>query len=334
MDPAILKQFADFTRFEEPQIKDLWEKPYVVISAPPPLAVDVEDNPVLIIHTFSIPKRNNPQEVRNIYYPHSQVLKIILKITSSWLNKKYTPPEAVHGFVRNRGIKSNAEQHLSCNYLLKLDIENYYEQISKERIEESLIKIGIQEDNAKLISKITTVEGKLIQGFSTSPVISNIVSTDLDMELMKYCLERDIKYTRYADDMAFSSSEESNAEEIKAIIINFGFVLNEGKTRVLKRGFYQSVTGLTIFDSDRPRIPKRIKKKLRLEVYYINKYGIKNHAIRRLVRDGDFNKNPNVDQDLAAEINYIRERLEGWINYTKGIEPEFSSKIQKKFEER
>jgi retron-type reverse transcriptase len=241
----------------------------------------------------------------------------------------------VNGFIKKKGIRTNAEPHLQCSVLVKLDLKNFYEQISASRITDSIIECGVNQDLANLVSKICTINGMLIQGFSTSPVISNIVTKNLDIILEKYCKLNNITYTRYADDMSFSSTaNQIELEAITKLIEDYGFEINSEKTKVLKRGYYQSVTGLTVFDNKMPRIPKRIKRKLRLETYYINKYGIKNHAIRNLVRQGEYNNNPERELSLATEINTLREKIEGWINYSRAIEPAFSLKIQLMYEGR
>jgi len=335
MDIKIIKKFSDITRTQEEYINTLWNNEYLVVQYNKDISKYSEDEARLIIHTYSVKKRSNPNETRDIYFPYSQKLKTIFKITSKWLVNLYTPPKSVHGFLKNRGIRTNAKPHLECNFILKLDLCNFYEQVTTLSISKSLIDLGVESDLAALVSKVCTVDGKLVQGFSTSPVISNIVTRNLDILLEEYCGSKNIIYTRYADDMSFSTKDSKiDSKEIENIIESYGFEINKNKTSILKRGFYQSVTGLTVFDSEMPRIPKRIKRKLRLECYYINKYGIKNHAIRKLARKGEFNNNTSRESALTTEINNLREKMEGWINYSRAIEPVFSSKIQQMYEGR
>ena len=306
MTTEAIKKFADMTRFDSSLIKKLWESSYVIVKDLKEIADPKQAQSALIIKTYSIPKRSKKGEVRNIYWPNSQQLNTILKITSRFLSSIYSPPSAVHGFVKKKGIRTNAQQHLGCNMLCKIDLEKFFEQIEITDISNALQNLAVEENLANLISKICTIKGNLIQGFNTSPVISNIISIELDAKLEEYCKQNKVIYTRYADDMSFSSKDDKiDLEPIIEIISKCGFDINTDKTRVLKRGFYQSVTGLTVFDKTIPRIPKRIKRSLRLESYYINKYGIKNHAIRSLANRGAYNKNPNAEEDLKNEINNI-----------------------------
>lgn len=335
MNKEIIKEFSDITRTQIKFIEHLWQNQYKVVSQEKDLSKLDEDDKHLYICTYSVKKRSNHKETRDIYYPYSEKLKTIFKITSKWLQQIYTAPNCVHGFIKKKGIRTNAQPHLQCNILIKLDLKNFYEQISIARISGSIIECGIKDELANLVAKICTIDGWLVQGFSTSPVISNIVTKNLDIILEEYCKSNNITYTRYADDMSFSSTaNQIKINDITKLIEDYGFEINSEKTKVLKRGYYQTVTGLTVFDNIIPRIPKRIKRKLRLETYYINKYGIKNQAIRNLVRKGEYNNNPDRELFLAIEIKTLREKIEGWINYSRAIEPAFSHKIQQLFEGR
>jgi len=335
MTGETLKELSDITRTQVEFIERIWQNQYKVVSQEEDLSKLDEDAKHLYVRTYSVKKRSKPEETRDIYYPYSEKLKTIFKITSKWLQQIYTAPNCVHGFLKKRGIRTNAEPHMQCGILVKLDLRNFYEQISIDRISDSIIDCGIKEELAKLVAIICTVDGRLVQGFSTSPVISNIVTKNLDIRLKEYCDANDITYTRYADDMSFSSTNSKiDINNIVTLIEDYGFEINPDKTKILKRGYYQSVTGLTVFDNAMPRIPKRIKRKLRLETYYINKYGIKNQAIRNLVRKGEYNKNEDRESSLKIEINNLREKIEGWINYSRAIEPAFSQKLQQMFEDR
>ena len=150
------------------------------------------------------------------------------------------------------------------------------------------------------------MEGHLIQGYSTSPVLANIVSIELDLAIMKY-IPHTVTYTRYADDMYFSTDDLlPNIKELESIINNHGFKINPLKTQIMKQGQKQFVTGLSVSDKNYPRIPKKIKRNLRLEAYFINKYGYEGYK------------------------GYISpKRITGWIKFINSIEPIFAQKLKK-----
>ncbi|MCL9806936.1 reverse transcriptase family protein [Flavobacterium amniphilum] len=252
-----------------------------------------------------------------------------LKILNNYLATIYTPEYCVQGFVKKRTIKTNADLHLAKKIILSVDIENFFESITKSMIVKSLIKIGFKEQIAIWIAEFTTINNSLVQGFTTSPIIANIVSTELDLELIKYCKD-DITYSRYADDLYFSSQKENiSLSEIEKIITSYGFKLNTSKTKFMKRGQLQYVTGLTVFDSNRARISKQIKRNIRLEIYYITKFGYRRHIRLKLKKLG-YDK---TSKDFKSYVNYEIEatinRIYGWLHFINSIEPAFAEKYYK-----
>jgi RNA-directed DNA polymerase len=92
------------------------------------------------------------------------------------------------------------------------------------------------------------------------------------------------------------------------------------------RGQQQFVTGLTTFDSEIPRISKKRKKNIRLEIYFLNKYGYQNHIKNKLRKAGEDFKHPDFKYKVLNEIENTRNRLYGWLHFIKSIEPAFSAK--------
>ena len=249
-----------------------------------------------------------------------------MKILNKNLNSLYTPPNAVHGFVKGRNIKSNASVHLTKKYIYKVDIEKYFESIDSNKVIDALIKLGFTAEVSALIAKIVTHNNILVQGFHTSPTIANLVFTDLD-EIF-YKIKDNIEYTRYADDLYFSSNSEFDIHEIIAEkLLKYGFTLNEEKTELMKRGQNQYVTGLTVFDSKSPRIAKRIKRKLRQDIHYITKYGYKGHVMHKLrISKKDYKNDFKIRDTVDFEIQKIYKKINGWLLFINSIEPEFSKK--------
>lgn len=183
-----------------------------------------------------------------------------MKILNSKLNEIFVPNEFTHGFVKGKNIKTNATCHLGKNLILSVDIKNYFESIPREMIVNNLIKLGFTKQVSSWISNITTLENYLVQGFSTSPTLANIVTQELDINLKEICGD-EIIYTRYADDLYFSTNSNLiPLKEITEIVEEFGFKLNDKKTKFMSRGKKQYVTGLTTFDTIIPRISKEKKK--------------------------------------------------------------------------
>ena len=270
------KQLSNALRIDEESLNKLSQNTYLLDDGCAN-TFNLETDSILNLKKFCIPKRNKKFGVREIYEPFSETLKNLLKITNSVLGQIYVAPNSVHGFVKGKNINTNATPHLGKKFLLSIDIENFFESISREMVVKSLKEYDFTELIAETLANILTVDNKLVQGFNTSPTLANIYFRKIDLIFEN--LFPHITYSRYADDLSFSSDEEitpNQIEEIKRIINNFGFTVNEDKTKIMKRGRNQYVTGLTVFDNKYPRIPKRIKRKLRLDIFYINKYGYRN----------------------------------------------------------
>lgn len=280
----------------------------------------------LDVDKFCIPKRRKEMGHRVIYKPMSESLVNCLKILNINLNKVYLPPVSANGFIKGRGIKPNAEKHLTKKYILGIDIRNFFETVAQGMVVEILEENGFENKVAVMISKIVTVNGFLVQGFHTSPTLANMVFKKLDLIFEK--LDDSITYTRYADDLTFSSdSEITLLEDITKIIEGAGFSVNKRKTKIMKRGQNQYVTGLTIFDDQYPRIAKRIKRRLRLEVHYINRDGLRSHTLKRMKLNWkDFFEDEIIRKKVEANEKLIHENVYGWLVFIYGIEPIFAEK--------
>lgn len=233
------------------------------------------------IQLFDILKKNPKRskkyrEVIKVHTPYNLFYKELLHI----IEQKIEPNSAIyisdiaHGFIKNRGVLTNAKQHLDKKFLFKIDIKNYFKSISKESIKSVFLKLGFSENGAKLFSNLCTFEDILYEGFNTSPILANLYCLDLDLELKSLADEYNVGISRYSDDITFSSNTNNfpPLDAIKDIFEKYSFTINEEKTVNLKYGQPQYVTGLSISNNKYPRVPKRMKRKIRQELYYLNKY--------------------------------------------------------------
>ncbi|WP_300570424.1 reverse transcriptase family protein [Flavobacterium sp.] len=278
---------------------------------------------------FYIPKKNKRLGHRIVYKCYQQFTKDILKILKFNLTNIYIPHNCVHGFVPGKNTRSNALVHLGKKNLLSLDIKNFFESINKESVNSALISLGFNESIASDLSSICTLEDKLVQGFPTSPILANIVCSEMDQKIQELCQNYDATYTRYADDLSISSNDiMPQIDEIDSILKSFQFELNTSKTKRFKRGQNQYVTGLSISDSLYPRIPKPIKRRLRQQLYYIKKYGYHSHICR--LNNLDETTNSSHTNEF---IKVTRNNLKGWIDYISSIEPQLAKRMYASFNE-
>jgi RNA-directed DNA polymerase len=278
---------------------------------------------------FYIPKKNKKLGHRIIYKCFQQFTMDILKTLKFNLTNIYLPHHCVHGFVHGKNTRSNAIVHLGNKHLLSLDIKDFFESIDKQLVIEAFKSLGFKDNIALELATICTLEEKLVQGFPTSPIVANIVCIRMDDEIQKLCLAYGANYTRYADDISISSNGNlPQINEIDSIIKSFQFELNTLKTKRFKRGQNQYVTGLSISDSSYPRIPKAVKKRIRQQLYYINKYGYHSHICKIMGFD------PETDSSLTNQfVRGIENNLKGWISYIHSIEPLLAKKLYTTFNE-
>lgn len=203
---------------------------------------------------FPIPKKNG--EERTIQAPkdnlkHIQsLLNILLQIVFERKVNYHT-----NGFIINRSIVRNATPHLNKKYVLNLDIQDFFPSIYFRKIKTVLSLSPFDLNNTRepiafLISNLCVHNNYLPQGAPTSPIISNIVTQRLDRKIIALCNKNQVRYSRYADDLSFSTNKELLDEnfinEIKAIVQAEGFCINDKKTRLKTSGERQEVTGIVV----------------------------------------------------------------------------------------
>jgi RNA-directed DNA polymerase len=278
------------------------------------------------LRNFIFKKKNPSLGFRTIHKAECDELENCLKILNAALSEIYKPIDCVHGFVNKKNIKTNATVHLAKKSILNLDIKDFFETIKQYQVIEALIKLGVDAEVAESISNITCVNGYLVQGYSTSPVLANIVVLEMDLKILE-SIDKEINYTRYADDLYFSTDTAVlNIEMITEVINSFGFKLNDRKTKIMQRGQKQYVTGLSVFDKNSPRIARQVKRNLRLEIYYITKFGYEEHIIRKLRIKRHLLGELETKILILNEIDKTRRRIFGWLHFINSIEPNYSLK--------
>jgi len=248
--------------------------------------------PIEVIGTISrdfltqhrIPKRN--KGFREAWEVSSSIHKESLRNLAAGLDDfachvlEDFPSQSAHGFVRRRSIVSNARAHIGMHRLLNADIRDFFHSIRRERVVRTFVDMGMTADVATCLADFCCLDGALPLGYPTSPLIANIVCHELDSELEVLAKHYGAIYTRYADDLTFSSKAGLPSRiEIASILEPEGFELHTQKYRVKTRGQAFFVTGLSVSDF-RPRVPKKWKRRLCQEIFYAEKYGLKSHLMK------------------------------------------------------
>ena len=247
--------------------------------------------------TFKIKKKNG--QYREINSPKFE-LKIIQKWILINILEKQPLPDFVMAFRKHKnGLKEGALLHKDNSYLLKMDLSDFYPSISFSMVKNMFLKIGFSEFESKVFTHFCTYNNKLPQGGVTSPYISNLIFNFFDIKIKKYADERNIIYTRYADDLIFSSNSKEDLIKIKNfvyILINkySRFRINKEKTKFFKPSQHKKVTGITI-NNELIKVNKKLKQDVRMTLY-------------------------NLFKNNHFEKRYTKEKLIGTISYIHLIE--------------
>ncbi len=210
--------------------------------------------------TFEIKKKSGG--FRKISTPTSS-LKIIQRKLNQVLHCVFHPKIPVHGFALERSIVTNARVHAGQRYVFNIDLKNFFPSIHLGRVRGMFMHIPYELPHAvaTVLAQICCHDEQLPQGAPTSPIISNMLCSKMDSQLRRLAKEHRCIYTRYADDITFSTSMPKFPVAIATIdasmqvqvghdlgekIIGNGFEINLSKVRLQTRYQRQEVTGLTV----------------------------------------------------------------------------------------
>lgn len=270
------------------------------------------EDPEQIYVLHAIPKRNprNPGDYRIAWEcreePVARSHKAVARRLDDFARRRLIsyPHAAVHGYVRGGSTRSNAQPHCGARVMVRADVEKFFPTITLERIEAMLRNIGMQAAPAQALARFVTIEGALPLGLPESPVISNLVCLGLDKDLQSLAEELGVQYTRYADDITFSGDANlPSKEQLCVTLEKHGFRLSERKFKKSKRGQAHFVTGLSVSEHDYPHVPRKLKRRLRMELHFCEKYGLGFHA-----------------QEINEDFRKTYLRLEGMVKYVAFIE--------------
>lgn len=241
---------------------------------------------------FNLPKKSGG--FRRISAPMPALKAAQIWILENILNR-VTVHENAHGFLAGRNIVSNAEKHVGAKVIVNLDLENFFPSINYKRVKGVFRSFGYSESVSTVFALVCTapdteeieLDGKtyfvaggerhLPQGSPASPAISNIASRRLDKSLTKIAADHDFKYTRYADDLTFSSANKDAdvgklLRQVRFVVEKQGFVVNENKTRILRKGRQQEVTGIVV--NDKISIDRKTLRKFRAVLHQAETKGL------------------------------------------------------------
>lgn len=272
-------------------------------------------------HVFEVHKKSGGK--RRISAPKKRLKNLQLWVLDTILNRIATG-EAVHGFVRDRSIVTNAAPHLKKDIVINADLKDFFPTISYSRVKGLFRSFGYSEQLATIFALIctqpdtdeVTLDGMryyvqkgnryLPQGSPASPAISNLLAYRLDKKIQGLADKLQFTYTRYADDLTFSATKENGGNItrllyfLKKIVTSEGFMLHPEKTHIMRRGGQQKVTGIVV--NEKLGIARTELHKFRALLHNIEMQGWK-------------------DQQWGRAMHLVNA-IEGYINYVLMVSPQ------------
>jgi hypothetical protein len=237
-------------------------------------------------------KKKSGKEPRQITAPRTRTFMMMLSAVNELFRSMYTPSEYAMGFTDGRSVVTNATAHIGMEYVLNIDLKDFFPSIHQARVWKRLQvpPFKFAQPIASLLAGICCMKETredekgnktdvyvLPQGAPTSPIITNMICDKLDFYLSRLAKRFNMNYTRYADDITFSSMRfvygrsGKFMQELQRIIKDQGFTINDSKTRLQRRGDRQEVTGIII--SDKLNVCQKYVRDIRNILYMWDRYG-------------------------------------------------------------
>ena len=263
---------------------------------------------------------------RKIYRPNKK-----LKAYHSFLNTFLCEHLDVNGRVvysYRKGI--NPHQAVSAHALnrafFQTDISNFFGSIDRDLVRSTIIERGSRipitdlQTHLERVLDLTTVNGSLPVGFSTSPLISNACLTGFDDELEEHCRKSGLTYTRYADDIVLSAQSREALKDVGSIVAELlvghfaaRLQLNPSKSKLTSIGRKVKVLGMVITPSGQVTVDMELKKRIEVLLHFYARN-------REKFLD-------TVQQDMKAGV----EQLAGYVNYINAADKPYLEKLRKKY---
>jgi RNA-directed DNA polymerase len=278
-------------------------------------------------------------------------------LVQRWIHRNIlagrTPHYRSFAYGPGDSILRCAREHVGCRWLVKFDVRRFFESISEVRVYSVFRSVGysalVSFELARICTRQTTarrgsripprwlanpskypvidvyksrVLGHLPQGAPTSPMLANLVARQLDEDLQSLAERHQLVYTRYADDLAFSTgdagfskrSASDLAREVLVLLEKNGFLANTAKTVVVPPGARKMVLGLLV-DGEVPRLPRGFRDRVTHHVWATERFGLADHVAHVGFRS----------------LWGFRRHVEGLLSYAEMVDAEFAAPLRDRF---
>jgi len=267
---------------------------------------------------FYIPKKKSGK-LREIAQPAFEV-KLIQNWLVSYLAEHLPIHDCAVAYRKNIGIKHNALRHTGKRFVLKMDLQDFFPSIVQNDVESHIKKYTgniFSNEDIEDICRIVLwtpknkASRRLCIGAPSSPLISNSIFYDIDQVIFQHCKELGVTYTRYADDLVFSTNENNILKDIESFIHKAiseaeypKLYINKNKTIHTSKGSGINVTGVVITPEAKLSIGRNRKREIRASIHHF----------------------------LNEKLDYKEiQKLNGLLSFAQDIEPEFIYRMKIKY---
>jgi RNA-directed DNA polymerase len=287
---------------------------------------------------------------RIICVPETPLMRVQRWISRAILSQIH-PHECSKAYAPESSVVKAAEEHCGARWLIKVDVQSFFESISEIQVYRLFLELGYQPlvsfEMARLCTRTVAssgriaskawhnrkyqsfgienhrnwVVGHLPQGAPTSPMLSNLAMRDFDDAVNKIAGKHGLAYSRYSDDLVFSTESDYSRDQARRFVAlvyklmrERGLQPHRAKTVIVPPGARKIVLGLLV-DGDVPRLSRDFRQALEQHLYYIEKFGPVRHAEKRRFKS----------------ISAMRRHLHGLISYAASVDSEFGQKCLHRF---
>ena len=235
----------------------------------------------------------------------SNPLKETLGKFNRFLQTIYLPP-TLQGAVPGRSPLSNAVLHVNSEIVISLDIKDFFPSVHYTRVYKLFLLLNCSPIVAKLLTRITTYEGALAQGFPTSSTIANLLLKELEPRISKLCAQHGLKFSFFQDDLTISGNLKAKrlSSLFSRIIEQCGFTLNKEKTKLATKNERQTVTG--VIANQKPNISKSYYRNLRATIHNCSINGIVHESQKAGMEPDKFIRSIQGKIDWVITLNPAR----------------------------
>lgn len=308
-------------------------KSFYALTKPDDVARLLEVDPSkLAYHLFVFPEERKYTEFRiqkrrgghRVIRAPSSPLKILQRKLATVLLRVYSPKRPVHGFVRDRSIITNATAHARQRFVLNVDLRDFFPSINFGRVRGMFMgkPYELPHQVATVLAQLCCYRNELPQGAPTSPIVSNMLCRKLDGDLQCLATETAAYYTRYADDVTFSTNlpafparlahlSDERVElghDLVMSIEDNGFEINLQKVRLQHKPYRREVTGLVV--NDFPNVRRKYVRRTSSMIHALGKHGLNAAANEHKHKYALHNRSRRPGKATSSFADMIRGRIE------------------------